>query len=492
MANITPRKNKNGVITSYTIRVYHGYDGAGKRLKPYTMSWKPAPGMTAKQIEKELNRQAVQFEEQCRAGYALDNRQTFAEYAEYVLKCKADSGTKRRTIERYTALLGRINAGIGHIKLADLRPQHLNSFYSQLRQAGIRQNASTATPIVDLKAFLKEKGITKIQLSEVSGVSLTTLSTVFKMKSISGANADKISKALKTPTKKLFKVEQDNRPLSEKTVREHHRLISLILSQAEKEMIVQYNAAEKVINKPKAESSTEVNYLELSDLERIRECLTKEPFKWQVLAHLLIVTGCRRGEIAGLKWNAIDFDKGTLHIYNNLLYSEIIGVYQDTPKTATSDRYIRLPNETIELLREYKAYWDNFRRDCGSEWHSFVNIKNSKGVEQSERADFLFVQDSGSNVGYPMHPDSITDYFKKFSKKYDLPHINPHAFRHTLASVLCQSGVDIVTISKWLGHKSVTTTMNIYEHILENGREQVVNCVSDIILGKGKAADKQA
>lgn len=99
MANITPRKNKDGVITSYTIRVYHGYDGAGKRLKPYTMSWKPAPGMTAKQIEKELNRQAVQFEEQCRAGYALDNRQTFAEYAEYVLKCKADSGTKRRTIE---------------------------------------------------------------------------------------------------------------------------------------------------------------------------------------------------------------------------------------------------------------------------------------------------------------------------------------------------------------------------------------------------------
>lgn len=492
MANITPRKNKDGVITSYTIRVYHGYDGAGKRLKPYTMSWKPAPGMTAKQIEKELNRQAVQFEEQCRAGYALDNCQTFAEYAEYVLKCKADSGTKRRTIERYTALLGRINAGIGHIKLADLRPQHLNNFYSQLRQAGIRQNASTATPIVDLKAFLKEKGITKIQLSEASGISLTTLSTVFKMKSISGANADKISKTLKTPTKKLFRVEQDNRPLSEKTVREHHRLISLILSQAEKEMIVQYNAAEKVINKPKAESSTEVNYLELSDLERIRECLTKEPFKWQVLAHLLIVTGCLRGEIAGLKWNAIDFDKGTLHIYNNLLYSEIIGVYQDTPKTATSDRYIRLPNETIELLREYKAYWDNFRRDCGSEWHSFVNIKNSKGIEQSERADFLFVQDSGSNVGYPMHPDRITDYFKKFSKKYDLPHINPHAFRHTLASVLCQSGVDIVTISKWLGHKSVTTTMNIYEHILENGRDQVVNCVSDVILGKGKAADKQA
>ena len=63
--------------------------------------------------------------------------------------------------------------------------------------------------------------------------------------------------------------------------------------------------------------------------------------------------------------------------------------------------------------------------------------------------------------------------------------INPHAFRHTLASVLCQSGIDIVTISKWLGHKNVTTTMNIYEHILEKGKEQVISCVSDVILGKG-------
>ena len=68
MANITPRKNKNGEITSYTIRVYHGYDSEGNRLKPYTMSYKPAPGMTAKRIEKEVQRQATLFEEQCKQG----------------------------------------------------------------------------------------------------------------------------------------------------------------------------------------------------------------------------------------------------------------------------------------------------------------------------------------------------------------------------------------------------------------------------------------
>ena len=64
MANITPRINKNGEITSYTIRVYHGCDSKGKRLKPYTMSYKPAPGMTSKQIEKEVQRQAVRLPEE--------------------------------------------------------------------------------------------------------------------------------------------------------------------------------------------------------------------------------------------------------------------------------------------------------------------------------------------------------------------------------------------------------------------------------------------
>ena len=273
MANITPRKNKDGVITSYTIRVYHGYDKTGKRLKPYTMSYKPAPNMTARQIEKELNRQAVQFEEQCKQGYSLDNRQTFAEYAEYVLKCKQESGVKWRTIERYRELLERINAGIGHIKLADLRPQHLSGLYTQLRQQGIRKGNGRAFPTADIKVFAMGAGISKVKLLELSGVSLTTLSTVYSGKSVSEQAAEKICKALSVPIGKLFKVEQDSRPLSEKTILEHHRLISTILAYAEKEMLVQYNAAEKVVNKPKTKRVKDINYFELADLEKMRDCL---------------------------------------------------------------------------------------------------------------------------------------------------------------------------------------------------------------------------
>lgn len=483
MATISPRKNKKGKITSYTIRVYHGFDSSGKRLKPFTTSYKPAPNMTEKQSEKEARKQALLFEEKCKLGYTPDNRQTFAEYAEYVLSIKEQAGTKHSTIKRYRELLERINAGIGYIRLTDIRPQHLSELYSKLRQSGARKSVK-AVPLISLKELATSSGITQKTLSELSGVSLATINAAKRGEIITDEKAVAICRALKIPVNKVFRMEQDNRPLSEKTIQEHHRLISLILSYAEMEMIVPYNAASKVINKPKSDTSHEVNYFEPEVLENIRNCLDNAPMKWKVITHLLIVTGCRRGEIMGLKWSAVNFKNNSIHINNNLLYSKEYGIYEDTTKTDTSDRIIRLTKETTGLLKEYRAWWERIRREAGANWNSFIEIADGKGVKHYQKADFLFIKDSGDNIGYPMHPDSITDWLDKFSEKNNLPHINPHAFRHTLASVLCLNGIDITTISKWLGHKNVTTTMNIYEHILEQGKEQVVDCVADVILKK--------
>lgn len=492
MPSITPRKNKAGEVISYRIRVSRGYDSEGNKLKPREMTWKPSPNMTPRQAEKEAQRQALLFEEQCRQGYAPDNRQTFAQYAAYVLQCKEQAGTKRRTLERYRSLLVRINAGIGHIKLAELRPQHLTAFYAQLRQTGIRTAGSTAEPVTDLRALMQRKQITRQALAKASGVSPATISSFCHGSRITAQNAAKLAAALQLDEGELFTVQTDTRPLSEKTVLEHHRLISSVLSQAEKEMLVPYNAAEKIVNKPKAARSHEVNYFQPEQLEQIRDALQTEPLKWQVMTHLLLVTGCRRGEIMGLKWQAVDLETGTLRIANNLLYSKELGVYEDTTKTETSTRSIRIPAETVQLLRQYRTEWENLRHDCGSRWHSFVQIPDGKGKRNAQRADFLFVREDGDAVGYPMHPDSLTQWLDRFSRRHSLPHINPHAFRHTLASVLCMQNIDITTISKWLGHKNVTTTLNIYEHILEQGKEQVVECVSDVILKKNAPEQKQA
>ena len=131
MATIEKIAGKNGA--AYRITVSGGFDISGKRIRHRT-TFKPAPGMTERQAQKAAQRAAADFERSLERGYALDNRQTFAEYAAYVIDLKERTGTKIRTLDRYRELMIRINQAIGHIKLADLRPQHLNSFYKNLSE----------------------------------------------------------------------------------------------------------------------------------------------------------------------------------------------------------------------------------------------------------------------------------------------------------------------------------------------------------------------
>lgn len=94
---------------------------------------------------------------------------------------------------------------------------------------------------------------------------------------------------------------------------------------------------------------------------------------------------------------------------------------------------------------------------------------------------FVFSQDNGK----PMHPDSVTDWLSKFSRRHGLPHINPHAFRHTMASMLYFHGVDSVSISKRLGHAQVSTTANIYAHVMEKSDQRNAEILADVFLKKG-------
>jgi integrase len=462
MANIRKIVNKSGV--SYQITVSAGRAGE-KQIRHYK-TYRPAEGMTQRQIEKNLNKTAVEFEDSIKEGYAPDNRQTFSQYANYVISLKERKGEKHRTIARYRDLMKRINAGIGNIKLEKLRPQHLNAFYENLAEPGIREGADRAKARVDLHALLHEKSITRQAVASAAGVAPMTVTVAVQGKKIALASADAIAKALGQKTAELFKIEKDTRPLSSKTIVEYHRLISTVLSQAEKEMIVPYNAAAKA-TPPKLERH-EAECFQMEEVERIRDFLEKEPLKWKTATHLLLITGCRRGEIMGLKWDKVDWKNSQIKVDKALLYSADCGVYEDSTKTSTI-RFIKLPEETMQLLREYRK------------WYNEQRIKNA---DRWTKTDYLFVQEDGK----PMNPDSLTDWLNKFSKKYDLPHIHPHKFRHTMASILYFNHVDSITISKRLGHAKVSTTTDIYSHIMKQADEAASDCIANVVLKPKKQA----
>ena len=459
MATIEKQVGKNG--TTYRITVYSGFDTQGKRIR-HRQTYKPEPGMTPRQMEKAVQRAATDFERSIEQGYVLDNRQTFAEYAAYVLELKERSGTKSKTLDRYRELMGRINLAIGHMKLADIRPQHLNSFYKNLSEPGIRETEGIATARIDLAAWLKANKKSRAGIAKAAGVGASTVSTAAQGHPIRETKAEAIAQAMGKNLGEVFTVEHDMEPLSEKTVLAYHRLISIILAQAEKEMLVPYNAAAKA-TPPKAAKKAP-NYFQPETISKILIALEAEPLKWQLITHMLLVTGCRRGEIMGLKWGKVDFKTNRVKIDSELIISKSKGVHESTTKT-NDIRYLTLPTETMALLRKHKREQLRLQLASGDRWID---------------TGYVFTQDNGDH----MNPDSVTGWLYGFSRRHGLPHINPHAFRHTVASVLLANGTDIVTVAAQLGHASASTTENFYAHIIEENKAKASQCIADVLLRK--------
>ena len=166
----------------------------------------------------------------------------------------------------------------------------------------------------------------------------------------------------------------------------------------------------------------------------------------------------------GLKWEKIDFENNRVKIDRALVCSKSKGVYEESTKTSDI-RHLTLPRETVDLLRQHKREQLRLQLANGDRWL---------------RTDYVFTQDNGNH----MSPDSITGWLKDFSSRHGLPHINPHAFRHTVASVLLANGTDIVTVSKQLGHASITTTENFYSHIIEENKAKAAECIADVLIRK--------
>ena len=450
MAFIEPRYNKNGELLHYRLNVSGGLNWKGQQIRK-RITWKPPrPDMSKKQMDKLAMAAAIKFEEEIRAGYEIDKRKKFHEYAEYVIDLKSRTGLSPTTIERYRSMLPRIYDGIGHMKLTDIRPYHLNDLYKHLAENGIRNKGAIATAKKVVKKKVSALKRSKASIVKEAGFSHTTLNAILRGDPVIYANAEKLANLLGYSVSELFVVEDKFKPLSDKTILEHHRLISMIMAMAEKELLVPYNPAAKAT--PPKVSKKEADYFQPDEVAEIVKALQDVPIKWKAMSYILIDTGCRRGELMGLQWHCVDLDKGIMMIKQALLYTKDKGVYVGPPKTGRP-RAVCLAPETIEVLKKWKAEQLRTKIRHADIWQD---------------TGFIFTKDDGA----AMHPDSITDWLNKFSDANDLPHIHPHAFRHTVASILISSGIDPVTTANELGHADANTTQAIYAHQIARARAE--------------------
>lgn len=452
MATIQKRGN------SYKITVSCGYDLTGKQIRRHK-TFTPDKGMTEKQVEKAVQREAVLFEERCRRGQILDENIRFADFAEKWFTDYAEKQLRPKTLARYRSLMPRINAAIGHIRLSKLQPHHLMAFYDNLAEAGVREDTKYHCK-VDLKVLLKARSMTKSALAGQSEVSLFVLNSITQNKNISKDSAQRISKALNLPCGELFDPVGKDETLSPKTILHHHRLLSSILSTAVQWQVIFSNPCERI--KPPKVDQKEPHYLDETEAAHLLELLQKEEIQNRTMISILLYTGVRRGELLGLEWEDIDFENHTIHIRRSSLYLVDKGIFVDETKNATSVRVIKAPDAAFEVLRSFKKWQAEQKLKVGDQW---------KGKNR------LFTTWDGR----PLHPDTLTGWFHDFIVENDLPQVSIHSLRHTNATLMIAGGTPVTTVANRLGHATPATTTKIYAHAIRSADEAAAETLQNIL-----------
>lgn len=461
MATVT-RRGK-----SYSIRVSCGYDMTGRQIIK-SMTWKPQPDMTDAQAEKEAQRQAVLFEEKCRTGQVLQGNVRFADFAEIWLRDYAAKQVRPTTFDRYKSMLPRINAAIGHIRLDRLQPHHLMQFYSNLEEAGIREDGKQRFK-GDLREVLRARSITKTAFAEQAGVSLAVLASITQGKNVSAESAKRVSDALGQLVGALFEPMGNDKGLSAKTILHHHRLISVILQTAVEWQVLFANPCDRV--KPPRVEHKEARYLDEEQAARLMEVLESADIQNSTMIKLLLYTGMRRGELCGLTWEDIDFEKSVIHIRRSSLYLADKGIFEDETKNATSRRSIKVPADAMQALRAFRAWQRRQALQLGDQWQASGRVFTAWN-------------------GAPIHPDTVTGWFARFIKENDLPDISLHSLRHTNATLLIAAGTNLQTVAARLGHASVTTTSKIYAHAIQSADAAAADTLQDLLHPLGTKVKK--
>ena len=240
--------------------------------------------------------------------------------------------------------------------------------------------------------------------------------------------------------------------LSGSTQQHYSRLLSSVFQHAVFWGIIPANPCDRC-EKPKAEQA-EIQTLTEEEAAMLLKALENAPPMLSTVVQLALMTGCRRTELAGLRWSDIDLDSGVVAINRNLQVIPKKGAVFTTPKSKKGHRYIRIGANCVQLLKDWQRVQKAQRFQIGNQWAQTVQIEGGKTVKN----DLVFTRWNGE----PIDPHTFTTAFSNFVAANGLPSVHFHSLRHTCATLLIAGYTPITEVSKRLGHAQTSTTLNIY------------------------------
>jgi integrase len=257
------------------------------------------------------------------------------------------------------------------------------------------------------------------------------------------------------------------RGLSNRTALHVHRVPRKALADGVKWGLLARNVADATT--PPRPERKQVEMWDSETANRFLEAAQESRFYG--LYQLAILTGMRRSELCGLKWENVDLVSGRLSVVRTLQRIPGMGLVEGLPKTPRSRRSISLGPEGVSLLHTLRGQQIEQSLVAGPLW---------------QNTGYVFTQADGT----PVDPESVSKDFCAIVRKAGLPHLTLHGLRHAHATGLMVTGANPKVVSERLGHSNIAITMDIYSHVLPGLQEEAALLAEKWLLrGRPPATD---
>ena len=254
---------------------------------------------------------------------------------------------------------------------------------------------------------------------------------------------------------------EGGRPLSPKSVKNIHGILHKALQQAVAVGYLRFNPAD-ACTLPRAEKK-EISPLDEEQIGTFLKAI--EGHRHELLYKVALFTGMREGEVLGLMWDCVDFEKGTITIKRQLRREQKKGgaYYITTPKN-DKPRTITPAPWVMKLLRSQKARQAEQQLKMGPLW---------------EGSGMVFTNETGGYLSYR----TVYDCFKRIVAQMGTPSTRFHDLRHTFAVASLRAGDDIKTVQGNLGHHTAAFTLDVYGHVTEQMKKDSAQRMEGFIKG---------
>ena len=473
MATVRKQPRKNGYAYIFQVRLT---DKGSKRQVVKTKTWIPDSYLSEKQADKMAHTLANEFEEEVKKaigrGYdhLLNSHISFREYSKIWLE-KVERDFSLVYFVKAKKIVEEINKEIGGYELEELNPQIIQNYYNKLDMK--EKKVRIVKPKKDFKKIVESYGYTYMKLKKKYSIQVATLSNAYNGKNVSISWARLFCQKTSIPFAELFDIHETTQKYSFASTHMYKKTLRAILSQAKKHRYIENNyASSDYITFPK-KPPRNISVMDDREAKLLFETLSVYPeIRIKTALLIFLLTGFRRGEVAGLEWNDIDFEKKTITVNRSIVEISGYGLVEKTPKTENSVRTITIPEILLEQLLEYKKWQEND-----------IELKGDYFTDTGK----LFTQTDGK----PINPGTFSNWFNKVSQLAGIEHYSLHSIRHTNITLQLMAGVPLVTVSARAGHARTSTTTDIYAHALKSGDQIAANTIDNIFGKKDSETDNK-